>query len=169
MTDEEDRPKFGYYPQTGEELMDQHLNTQMLEELDDMLNQLRALRVTATNAAEAKKRVIEQAKATEAYTAADTLLVGVEERIAELDKAIRDQSLALWNADQEIPERVTVKTFTMVTITDYSAAKMWCLHNFTPCLTLDTKAFEKAAKDGGIPAELATVTKEARAQIATKL
>ena len=72
-------------------------------------------------------------------------------------------------ASMELPDRVAVKMFTVVEIPDELKAKEWCIAHFTPALKLDSKVFEKAAKDGNIPAELATVSKEARAQIATKL
>lgn len=69
----------------------------------------------------------------------------------------------------DLPDRVSVKMFSIVQISDEQKAKEWCIDHFTPALKLDAKTFEKAAKDGNIPADLATVTKEARAQIATKL
>jgi len=89
--------------------------------------------------------------------------------IEQLESEIRNTSLALHELCADIPERVTVKMFTVVDEYDEQKAKEWSLSHFTPAIKLDTKIFEKAVKDGNIPAELATTHKEARAQIATKL
>jgi hypothetical protein len=88
---------------------------------------------------------------------------------AGLEAKIRAAALALHGESCELPKRVTVKNFTVVNVTDELKSKEWCIAHFTPALKLDAKVFEKAAKDGNIPAELATVSKEYRAQIASKL
>lgn len=65
-------------------------------------------------------------------------------------------------------EGVQVKLFSKVNYQQDEAEK-WCLAHAAKYLTLDTKAFEKAAsvlRDLGAPVEL---TKEARAQIASDL
>jgi hypothetical protein len=92
-----------------------------------------------------------------------------EIKVADLESGLRKQALALWKEDYELPPQLAVKQFTVVEIPDPSQAREWCFNNFRPALKLDTKVFEKAAKDGSIPAELALVSKEARAQIATVL
>ena len=89
--------------------------------------------------------------------------------VESLEALIKDNVLNMHGASMELPDRVAVKMFTVVEIPDELKAKEWCIAHFTPALKLDSKVFEKAAKDGNIPAELATVSKEARAQIATKL
>ena len=53
-----------------------------------------------------------------------------------------------------------IKTSSVVAIQDEQAAREWCFTNFRPALKLDVKSFEKAAKDGNIPAELALVYDE---------
>lgn len=140
-----------------------------LQILEHKLNRLSECRADAAQARETKRKIIEAAQATPEYQLADAQTNEADQYVTALEEYIRVTALNLHEASMEIPSRVSVKQFTVVSIPDESKAKDWCLHNFTPCLKLDTKAFEKAAKDGGIPFELATVSKEARAQIATKL
>lgn len=87
-----------------------------------------------------------------------------------LEAEIKAEALATFTATgTKKQEGVTIKEFTVVKISDESQAREWCMTNFRPALKLDTKTFEKAAQDGTVPAELATVTTEPRAQIATDL
>lgn len=141
----------------------------MNSEIIELLDQLKIAREHAAGVRAEKKAMIEEVQASAAFRALDEATNEADATITELENDIRDMAITLHRADRELPDRVSVKMFSVVTIPDYSAARLWALHNFTPALTLDTKTFEKAAKDGGIPADLATVTKEARAQIATKL
>ena len=88
-------------------------------------------------------------------------------RVDELESTIKENSVA---SGQKNPhEAVTVKLFTVVKIVDDAKAREWCMTNFRPALKLDTKVFEKAAKDGTVPADLAVVEEDPRAQIATDL
>ncbi len=89
--------------------------------------------------------------------------------IAEGENKIRLLALEEYDNGNELPEQLAVKMFSVVSITDDLKAKEWCIAHFTPALKLDVKVFEKAAKDGNIPVDLATVKKEARVQIAAKL
>lgn len=139
-----------------------------MNELDQMLDELKALRETAAQAQEAKNKIIEQVKAQDEYKAADELKAQTDEQIVQLEAQIRSTALELYDCAAELPSRVTVKWFKTVKY-NANVAREWCMKNFTPALTLDTKTFEKAAKDGTIPADIASVSKEARAQIATKL
>lgn len=139
------------------------------EELERNLNELAKARETAEAVKLAKREMIENVQKSDDFMNLDTLDREGSALIAELESSIRAAALALHGNSCELPARVTVKNFTVVTITDEGKAREWCLTNFRPALKLDTKTFEKAAKDGTVPADLATVTKEARAQIATKL
>jgi hypothetical protein len=141
----------------------------MTEETNALLDLLAEARIDAANAREQKRVIIEKAQSLLEYKRADNETNKADARIAELETEIRARALAMYDEDCELPSRVAVKMFTVVTVPDENKAKEWCLRNFTPCLKLDIKSFEKAAKDGGIPGELATVEKEPRAQIATKL
>jgi hypothetical protein len=92
--------------------------------------------------------------------------------IAASETKVREMALAEYEIAKEkqiIPDVLYIKNQTVV---DYDAARAreWCLHNFTPALSLDTKAFEAIAKQKGrIPDDLATVKDEPKAYIATNL
>jgi hypothetical protein len=140
-----------------------------MDELEKLLDKLKEAREQAADARKAKQAVIEAAQSTQEYKEADAATNEADEIITRLETEIKRQALDYHELCAALPERVAVKMFTVVSIPDESAAREWAFSNFRPALKLDAKTFEKAAKDGNIPAELATVSKEARAQIATKL
>ena len=144
--------------------MDTH--EQMLNEL---LDQLKVAREHAAGLRDERKQMIEEVQATPTFKALSEAGAEADETVTELESTIRYHTLDLYKADAALPERVSVKMFTTVSIPNELAAKTWAISNFTPALKLDTKVFEDAAKKGNIPAEFATVQKEPRAQIATKL
>jgi hypothetical protein len=72
-------------------------------------------------------------------------------------------------ANRHPADGLEIKEVDVVTILDKPAAKEWCMTHFTPALSLDEKAFEKAAKDGNVPENLATVKKVPKAYIAKDL
>lgn len=100
-----------------------------------------------------------------------TRRAGIEEAIRLAEEVIRDEAITAYKADETKKKGpgVTVKIFTTVEIIDEGAALQWCKQNFTPALKLNTAMFEKAAKAGTIPAELAKVDTEPRAQIDSDL
>lgn len=140
-----------------------------MDEIEQLLDQLKEARERAAVARESKRVIIEAAQSTTEYQIADENAQIADEKITQLEAKIKQQALDLHEICAELPERVAVKMFTVVNVPDELKAKDWCLAHFTPALKLDSKVFEKAAKDGNIPTDLATVSKEARAQIATKL
>jgi hypothetical protein len=142
---------------------------QVQEELERNLNLLAKARESAEALKLAKREMIENVQQSDDFMKLDILSREGDALITELESSIRAAALALHAEFCELPSRVTVKNFTVVTISDEAKAREWCLTNFRPALKLDAKTFEKAAKDGTVPADLATITKEARAQIATKL
>ena len=89
--------------------------------------------------------------------------------VEEMERVVRETAVELYYADAAIPSAVSIAQYKVVSIPDLPAAKDWALKNFTPALSLDVKAFEKAAKDGSIPSTLAVVTSEPRAKIASNL
>jgi len=105
------------------------------------------------------------------YIALQAMITEADKDVVFLDRMVREQALEAFNADgsRRPHPAVTVKEFTVVTIPDEMKAREWSFTNFRPALKLDAKVFEKAVKDGTVPAELATVATEARAQIATDL
>jgi len=140
-----------------------------IEMLDTMLDNLKTLRADTDFYKAEKQKLIENVKGSANYVLADTKQNESEIFAIGLEAEIKKSALAIPDLCAELPERVKVKMFAVVTPYDKTAAREWCFANFRPALALDEKTFEKAVKDGNIPAELATVIKEARAQIATKL
>lgn len=141
----------------------------MEKDLSALLYDLQLLREKSAACRAAKKIIIDEAQATTAYIEADAAQQEADEAITTLDAKIRSMALDLHALCAELPEGVKVKKFKVVEIADENKAREWCFTNFRPALKLDTKAFEKASKDGNIPHELATVKDEYRAEIATKL
>ena len=137
--------------------------------LNELLDQLKVAREHAQALRIERNAMIEEVQATPAFKALSEAGAEADETTAQLEADIRAMTLELYGADAALPERVSVKMFTVVSIPNELAAKTWAIDNFTPALKLDTKVFEDAAKKGNIPAEIATVQKEPRAQIATKL
>jgi len=142
---------------------------ELQKQLEKNLNELATMREKSEALKNARREMMDRVQQSEDYIRLENLLREGESLTDELEAEIRRGALALYEESCELPSRVAVKQFTVVNVTDELKAKEWCIAHFTPALKLDGKVFEKAAKDGNIPAELATVTKEARAQIATKL
>lgn len=137
--------------------------------LNAMLDELKFAREHAQGLRAERNAMIEEVQATPAFKALTEAGLEADVTISQLDTEIRNLTLELYGADAALPERVSVKMFTVVSIPNELAAKTWAISNYTAGLKLDTKAIEDEAKKGNIPAEIATVTKEPRAQIATKL
>lgn len=142
---------------------------QIQEQLEKDLDTLAKARESASLVSQKKNDMIADVKSSDGYMKLDKLQFEGDSLIGELEARIRGAALALHDEKCELPSRVAVKNFTVVKIPDEAKAREWCMTNFRPALKLDAKTFEKAAKDGTVPTELATVSTEARAQIATKL
>jgi hypothetical protein len=128
------------------------MNTQ---EIEQALDELRDLRYHFQDLALAKQLMQSEVMSRPDYQALEEAEREAAATIVQYELDIRVAVLEHYNADAAIPDELK--------------AKEWSIAHFTPALKLDTKVFEKAAKDGNIPADLATVTKEPRAQISTKL
>ncbi len=139
--------------------------------MQELIDKLKAARETAASARERKREIIEAAQATDEYKNADRVTNMADAEIQRLEETIRNEALTefAFNGTKKPHEAVTIKMFKTVTVKDEAQAREWCFTNFRPALKLDAKVFESAVKDGNIPAELATVKDEPRAQIATKL
>lgn len=144
--------------------MDTHEQT-----LNDLLDELKFARAHAQALRIERNAMIEEVQATPAFKALSEAGTEADETTAQLEADIRKLTLDMYEEAAALPDRVSVKWFSVVDIPNELAAKTWAISNFTPALKLDTKVFEDAAKNGNIPAEIATVQKEPRAQIATKL
>jgi len=138
------------------------------KELNDMLENLAVMRQTLAEAKEKKNAILEAVKLTEDYMAVDAQVNIIGKSLLSTEDYIRTLALELYDEGVE-NANVKVKWFQVCRVPNELAAKEWCITHFTPALKLDLTAFEKAAKAGNIPAELATVEKEARAQIASNI
>lgn len=141
----------------------------MMNEIEQLLDNLKVAREESAAARKTRQAIIEAAQQTTEYQSADATTNEMDAAITRLETQIKAQALAMYDTGAELPEPVKVKWFTTVAPYDETKAREWCFTNFRPALMLDSKTFEKAVKDGSIPDDLATVSKEARAQIATKL
>ena len=137
--------------------------------LETMLAQLKDARNRKELAEATGKELLARFQETEAWQNSQASRAFASTEVDTLESEIRQVALSLYEENAELPKAVTVKWFRAVKIASEEKAREWCFTNFRPALKLDNKTFEKAVKDGSIPVELATVSKEAHAQIATQL
>ncbi len=140
-----------------------------LTEIETMLDNLKVFRADIESAKAEKAKIMDEVRASIGYSLWDAKQADAQLFADGIEAKVKEMALQLADACAELPERVKVKMFSVIPPYDKAAAREWCFANFRPALALDEKTFEKAVKDGNIPPELATVIKEARAQIATKL
>lgn len=140
-----------------------------MQELNEMLDSLKVVRERHEEAKAKQAELLAAFQQTAEWEQLQVIRAFAAGEIEQIEAQVRMTALDLSELCAEIPERVTVKMFNVVEIYDELKAKEWCIDHFTPALKLDGKVFEKAAKDGNIPADLVKVFKEPRAQIATKL
>ena len=143
----------------------------MNAKLDKLIHQLAEARKLTAETDATMKKIVAQAKDSpiycEAYSLNTTTIVLVE----DLTALIRMEAITAFEADQDKHphETVEIKMVSIVDIPDLAAVKEWCLHNYTPALDVNRKAIEQAAKGASMPVNLATVTTEPKAYIATDL
>ena len=115
--------------------------------------------------------LIEQVKQMNAYLQARDAATEYENEVGEITQTIQALCLAQFaaDADKHPHSAIEIKEFDIVTVRSQPAAREWCFNNLRPALKFDSKVFEKFAKTGNVPAELASVTKEPRVQIASDL
>ena len=140
-------------------------------ELDNLVKQLQLARNRQEVAKAERDTLLEQLQATPEWKEKYAAHEEVKTLVENLETDIKEMAVAEYktSGNKKPHEAVQIKLFSTVDILNEAAAREWCFLNFRPALKLDTNTFEKAAKDGSIPAELATVSEEPRAQIATKL
>lgn len=139
------------------------------------LKKLAELRAKA-EAFEIQKRTAEaQAKATPQWEEYDKSISVYAQAVSDavaLESLIKASAIEKYNGftvGKKPADGLEIKLFTVARITNEKAAREWALVNFTPALKLDTKAIEKAGKDGLTPDGLVTIETEYRAQIASDL
>jgi hypothetical protein len=142
-----------------------------MTELETLVSQLALARRISQEASEAVGELTRHLQQSDVFIA--TAKAAEEARASEaaLDAALREYALKqyLTDSNKHPHEKVEIKKFTVVEIPNAEAAREWSFLNFRPALKLDTKVFEKAAKDGSIPTDLVCIIEEPRVQIATKL
>ena len=91
----------------------------------------------------------------------------------ELTEQLRQDGLDIYNLDGEKKPShggFEIKTSTKVIFSfEEPVIREWCFDNFRPALKLDTKVVEKAAKDGNLPPNMASVSEEPKVFIKTDL
>ena len=135
------------------------------------ITELAQMRVRRNELHSKQQKLMLALQNSEPYMQLDQMRTQADAEIERLSEEIRMKALEEFNGtNNKHPfEGVQIKFFTVVSIPDEAKAREWCLSNFRPALKLDLKVFEKSAKDGTIPADLAKVEAEPRAQIATDL
>lgn len=139
--------------------------------IEEQLAQLAHLRQQRLKFHSQQQKLQLELQNSDAYMQLDQLRTQTDAEIERITEEIKLKALEEFygTKNKEPFAGVQVKLFTVVTINDEKQAREWCISNFRPALKLDTKMFEKAAKDGNVPDELAKVEVEPRAQIAADL
>lgn len=117
-----------------------------------------------------KKSLIELLEATEEYQIAQADLSLSADRVERLENTLRAEALGQYEADHnKTGHGYKIKTETAVTIPDTQKAVEWCKGNFTPALKLNESILKTAARNGTVPAEIATVTEQPKVYIDSDL
>jgi hypothetical protein len=143
-------------------------------EVMEQLKKLHEARQRLLAAKDAQAALLEKLYNTDSWVKAEGEKQKATDDIETLEGELKAHFLAEFKKTlNKAPyQGIQVKEFPVTECTyDPKRAHTWCLSNFTPALKLDTKAFEKAAADGTVPDDIATVTvtKEPRVQIAADL
>ena len=139
--------------------------------INETLGKIFTLEQQAAQAKADMSALLESVKESPAYAALFEALKAADTESGELREALKQEFSIRFGEDgnKKPHPAIQIKEFDVVQILDKERAREWCLANFRPALKLDEKTFEKAAKDGTIPADLAMVSKEPRVQIASDL
>jgi len=141
--------------------------------LQGKIEELKALRVNLEAGKSVAAKMYENLKNDPAFFHYESVKEGnkkMDAAITQLENDIRAEAVAIYKAGTKQPhEKVKIENHTIVKPYNEANAREWCFTNFRPALALDTKTFEKAAKDGQIPANIAETDSEPRAKIASKL
>jgi len=141
--------------------------------LQDKIDQLKALRESLEAGKTIAAEMYETLKETPAFMNYEDMKAHnkeVDAAITQLEIEIRAEAVDVFKAGTKQPhEKVKIEMHTIVKPYNEANAREWCFTNFRPALSLDTKAFEKAAKNGQIPENIAETDTEPQAKIASKL
>jgi hypothetical protein len=139
--------------------------------MESQIRELAKARVTLANSKEQLSVLEKQLLDNPIYIQLKATVGETSATVSQMEEAVRSAALESFRADgnKKPHPAVSIKIFQTTKILDEDAAREWCFANFRPALKLDAKTFEKAAKDGNVPAELVTIGEDPRAQIATDL
>lgn len=138
---------------------------------NDKLQALKFEREKLADAKTKKAALLAALEASPEWKDAVTQIAFSENEVNKLEAEIREEALDEFKATgtKKPHESVQVQFYSIVKEYNEAAAREWCFQNFRPALTMDTKTFEKAVKDGQIPDSIAQSDVEPRVKIATKL
>jgi hypothetical protein len=142
-----------------------------MTELETLISQLALARERTMVTRETVCSMTRQLQESSDFIAVSKIAEEARANEAALDAALREYALKQHAVDgnKHPHEKIEIKNFTVVEIPNAEAAREWSFTNFRPALKLDTKVFEKAAKDGSIPVDLARIIEEPRILISSKL
>ena len=143
----------------------------MNDQFANLLHDLHLTRIGGERAKTEMMALIEQVKSMSAYMQAYKAAEEYAGEAREITQEIEALCLPQFEADgnKHPHNAITIKEFDVVSIPVTASAREWCFTNLRPALKLDVKIFEKFVLSGNVPAELASVTKEPRVQIAQDL
>jgi hypothetical protein len=146
----------------------------MMDELTDLLRELKTTRLVLEDYQDVKKTILANATNRPEYTAAVGAIADTQARIEYLESKIKDKSLEIYKLEKvkQVHPFVTVKVFTLTTVSYIKQrAHEWALTHNTAVLDLNTKEFDKIVVAGKVPPEIATFTSvdDPRPQIAQSL
>jgi len=134
------------------------------------LAELRAKLDYANQEKESAKQIVEMTLEWSTYLGVSDAAKIIGNAIGYLEQEIKEDSVKAFDGTKKRPyDGIEIKAFTITKITDERVARDWAMKNYTPALKLDTKAIEKAGKEGLTPDGLVIVETEYRAQIASDL
>ena len=142
----------------------------MNDEIKQVLEDLAYSRMIAEAAKDAKKRLEEEFWARPENQEILEATSHAVEVLAECESKARRVIAEAYDPENGKKfDGYGYREVTRVTITNMQNAFQWCLKNFTPALAINTKIFERAAKEGNVPEHLASVETEIVVTIAQDL
>lgn len=136
---------------------------------NNLLQRLGQVRATAKNIGD------KVSKARADFEAEIKPLIGLKESLSAeemaLDKSVREQALEHFKANGELPhELLGVRRYEIVQPQKEATELVsWLIANRPDLLAVDTASFERAAKNGELPPDVAVIVKDPRITIAMDL
>ena len=138
--------------------------------ITDTVKALAQARDNAGQFAIKRKALLEEFTSSLEYTEAMDIEREAAALVERLENTLRAEALGQYaNDNNKSGTGYKIKSDTAVDIPDTHAAINWAKSNFTPALKLDEKVLKAAAKNGQVPAEIATVTEQPKVYIDSDL